>query len=612
MTIIQPYQFDLLARNVVSAQRSLLTSVQRLGSGKRFERPSDGLSDWFAGLSLGAARSQVSQAIVNTRRADQVVSVAIDSVSQIRSLVGSLRSLVVESQNLGALSSSDFLSIESDVDLALESIDRIARSTTASGRRLLDGSAAYRTQVLPESGIRNVQVYRASTNNGVHDITIDVRAIAESAELTISPEVFRPLDSTADIAAPIEPIASPTNATVSFGRGNEQITVTATKPGPEFNDVRFQFRNRRSLGDRAPVAEYDADRRRVTVTYNSRAFWWNRTYASVANAIDRLAEFSAEVTEGNWWQAFQSPRGNVTTGNTGGEPPSDPPPSEPMPVATAGLQGELVLRVAGTLGTEVVTFNPETTLEDFAEAINQLTDRTGVRAEVGDELRLVADDAGAASFVELEVIREEEPGRFGELVQVLRANGTEADVLIDGQSARVDGNRIRFSSPRLDLAANLGGELGRFQVRVLGSGLQFQLGPEVIPSQQASVGIPSLFASRMMTEYGDLGALRSNIGLLRSDPSRAYRIVSSVERDLDTLLGKLSGFRSQTLGSNLRHLEGREENLLLAESSITDVDFAAEVARLTQSQLLAESGTRALQVAHQTSRLLLSLIQPIG
>lgn len=177
-----------------------------------------------------------------------------------------------------------------------------------------------------------------------------------------------------------------------------------------------------------PVAEYRVDRCRGILIYNSRTLWWRSTYDSAANAIDRLSEFLAEVTKGLWWQAFQAPLGSVTTGNSGGDPPADVPPADPVAVATAGLPGDLVLSLSGVLGTEMITFGAETPHERFAEIISRLRDRTDVHAEWSDELRLVSDKTNDSSFIELEVIRESESGLIGERVQMLRSHGSSSEV----------------------------------------------------------------------------------------------------------------------------------------------------------------------------------------
>ena len=104
------------------------------------------------------------------------------------------------------------------------------------------------------AGIADLQVYRAPHTGGTHSFTIDVGSVTTSTQIKIDDRVLLARSVPVDTSTP----RTPTNATVSFGRGNEQITVVAKKPGQEFNDVRFQFRDRRSLGDRSPVAGADS------------------------------------------------------------------------------------------------------------------------------------------------------------------------------------------------------------------------------------------------------------------------------------------------------------------------------------------------------------------
>lgn len=117
----------------------------------------------------------------------------------------------------------------------------------------------------------------------------------------------------------------------------------------------------------------------------------------------------------------------------------------------------------------------------------------------------------------------------------------------------------------------------------------------MITSLQVTVGIPGLASSSLITDQGSFGELHSNHGLVRRDPSPANDIVVLLGRDLERLLARLSGCRSQAVGSNLGNLEGLETNLMFATSSITELNFTSEVAKLTQAQLLAESGAGAVQ-----------------
>jgi flagellin len=50
-------------------------------------------------------------------------------------------------------------------------------------------------------------------------------------------------------------------------------------------------------------------------------------------------------------------------------------------------------------------------------------------------------------------------------------------------------------------------------------------------------------------------------------------------------------------------------NLVDAESSIRDADFAAETARLTRAQILVQSGTQVLAIANQNPQNVLALLR---
>jgi len=50
------------------------------------------------------------------------------------------------------------------------------------------------------------------------------------------------------------------------------------------------------------------------------------------------------------------------------------------------------------------------------------------------------------------------------------------------------------------------------------------------------------------------------------------------------------------------------ENLMAAESSIRDADFAVETANLTRSQVLVASGGAVLAIANQTPQMVLQLL----
>ncbi len=88
---------------------------------------------------------------------------------------------------------------------------------------------------------------------------------------------------------------------------------------------------------------------------------------------------------------------------------------------------------------------------------------------------------------------------------------------------------------------------------------------------------------------------------------------SSIEM-LDTAITKVSGYRStlgalqNRLNSAMANLSVQSENANAANSRIRDTDFAEESAKLTQTNILKQSGVAVLSQANQTPQLALRLL----
>ena len=77
--------------------------------------------------------------------------------------------------------------------------------------------------------------------------------------------------------------------------------------------------------------------------------------------------------------------------------------------------------------------------------------------------------------------------------------------------------------------------------------------------------------------------------------------VSSIRADLGAVQNRLS--------STISSLSATSENLSAARSRILDVDFAAETAELSRTQILQQAGISILSQANAQPQLVLSLLQ---
>lgn len=177
--------------SALTAQRQLSRSYDRLGT--TLERLSTGLrinhgSDDPAGLivseTLRAEIAGVRQAITNSQRASNIVATTEAALSEVAALLNDVQDLVVEAANSGAISEDEIRANQVQIDSAIESITRIANTTTFAGRKLLDGSLDYVTSGVDPATIEVLEVRAAAFGNqSFIPVTVNVTQSAQHGEL---------------------------------------------------------------------------------------------------------------------------------------------------------------------------------------------------------------------------------------------------------------------------------------------------------------------------------------------------------------------------------------------------------------------------------------------
>jgi flagellin len=129
----------------------------------------------------------VSQAVDNIERASNVIATAEGALSEIGALLISMKSLVIESANTGAFSDDEIEANQLQIDSAIDSISRIANTTSFAGLKLLNGSLDYVNQGLTASQITDLRVTGVNFGtNSTLPVTVEVLNSAETATLFIS------------------------------------------------------------------------------------------------------------------------------------------------------------------------------------------------------------------------------------------------------------------------------------------------------------------------------------------------------------------------------------------------------------------------------------------
>ncbi|MGD9758382.1 MAG: flagellin [Comamonas sp.] len=128
-------------RNLGLSGGSLATSMQRISSGLRVNSAKDDA----AGLAISERmNSQVRGLTVAARNANDGISLAQTAegaLGKVGDMLGRMRDLAVQAGN-STNSASDREALQSEVDQLRSEIDRVAKTTTFNGQKILDGSFA--------------------------------------------------------------------------------------------------------------------------------------------------------------------------------------------------------------------------------------------------------------------------------------------------------------------------------------------------------------------------------------------------------------------------------------------------------------------------------------
>ena len=176
--------------NMVKNDAMVSKSLERLSSGLRINRASDGAASLIISEQMRSQLSGLGQAINNSEQAVTMVQTAEGALDEVNSLLNKARSLAVHSANEGVNSPDQLVADQSELDNIIDSVNRIATNTQFGTKKLLDGSLSAGTT--NNSAVGAVKLggdYTSLLNNGsitkgYH--TLQITATATQAKATLS------------------------------------------------------------------------------------------------------------------------------------------------------------------------------------------------------------------------------------------------------------------------------------------------------------------------------------------------------------------------------------------------------------------------------------------
>ncbi|MDD4527238.1 MAG: flagellin [Candidatus Margulisbacteria bacterium] len=128
-------------RNLGISSSGMGSSLEKLSSGYRINRGADDPAGLVISNKLRAQIGGLTQAISNASDAVSMVQTAEGALTEMNTMLNSIRGLAVHAANTAANDASSIAADQTAVDKAVESIQRIATTTKFAGKFLLNGSA---------------------------------------------------------------------------------------------------------------------------------------------------------------------------------------------------------------------------------------------------------------------------------------------------------------------------------------------------------------------------------------------------------------------------------------------------------------------------------------
>lgn len=177
---------SLIAQRVLGLnQGGLGRSLERLSTGLKINRGKDDPAGLIASENLRSELKSINTAIANSERADQVVNIAEGGLQEVSSLLTELQGLVTATASKAGLSDAEKEANQLQVDSILQTIDRIASSTSFQGIKLLNGNFDFNVSNVA-TGVTDFRVNGAKFSGSSLAVDVVVTASAQQAGMFLS------------------------------------------------------------------------------------------------------------------------------------------------------------------------------------------------------------------------------------------------------------------------------------------------------------------------------------------------------------------------------------------------------------------------------------------
>jgi flagellin len=211
-------------QNLNRSSNALNKSLERLSSGLKINRGSDGPAGLVISEKQRAQISGLKQAIQNSEKATSMVQTAEGALNEINSLLVKVRGLALDSANAGVNDADTLAANQAEIANALQSIDRISANTQFGTKKLLDGSAGLNA-TSTNSQVTNLNATSATTVGNFAIANIDQNA--QKGQVDTSLNVTDVVDNDSNLQG---------DETLTFN-GTVQVNLTSGMTNTQVRDT---------------------------------------------------------------------------------------------------------------------------------------------------------------------------------------------------------------------------------------------------------------------------------------------------------------------------------------------------------------------------------------
>jgi len=677
-------------RQLGKSQATQNEAMERLSSGLRINSAKDDA----AGLAISTGmQSQIkgnTQAVRNANDGVSMTQTAEGSMDEMTNILQRMRELSVQSAN-ATNSSENRQSIQTEVDQLYSELGRISEATEFNGIKLLDGSAEDITLQIGANNGNTMQVSIADVSAGALGIDGGVTkgdlngARVSGEEITAGTVQINDIDigavtdakpGAAGIADAINNRSSETNVTANAynsieGSNGDAVTGVTTgltiKVG-NGDEVTLGATN--SMDNLKETINKEVTGVNATISSDGQLQLTNDTGESIT--IGGSGAAAAGLEDGTY-------EGYVALSSTTDEPIKVEGSTTSfglMETNGAGsLKGGDVTAGTSIDTDDAITINGEAltvvgadpaavTTQEKANAINELTDKTGVSAAVvttaaetgyvpakASTLSVVLNDAAAANLTGDAAVKDNltfgtttvtlaSPATDtleGMVAAIQTAADTESGAGAYTVTANDDGEGFVITSnteddtdvPALAITGTAGAgatgyaamnaataEQGNVEDTSVGAAGTSQIvltsnnGSEIEIKSNADTNSEQTDALAKLGMIETGGTKADDLGIDVTTAEHAGRSLEMIDKALSTISSARAdlGAVQNRLGSTISNLENVTQNLSASNSRIQDADFATETSKMSKAQILQQAGTSMLSQANASAQSVLSLL----